>query len=50
MFLGVEMRTPNDVVYGETNSYQLFELCNKMHTLLVKINENGSVQITKQCL
>ena len=26
------------------------ELCSKMHTLLVKINENGGVQITKQSL
>ena len=23
-FLGVEMRTPNDLVYGETNRYSLF--------------------------
>ena len=23
-FLGVEMRTPNDLVYGETNRYPLF--------------------------
>ena len=26
-FLGVEMRTPNDLIYGETNRYPLFVNC-----------------------
>ena len=49
-FLGVEMPAPNNLVYGETNRFSLFvySAVKCIRTLLVKINGNGVVQITKQ--
>ena len=49
-FLGVEMPVLNNLVYVETNQFSLFvnSVVKCIHTLVVKINENGVVQITKQ--
>ena len=41
-FLGVEMRTPNNLVYGKDKQIPVIcKFCGTMYTLLVKVNENG---------